>query len=114
MNVGSAGHIVGMKKKRAPVRLHTHWSDAVRVEADRSTLERAASALTAAGYLIAPPPHGTNPGRRSGRPSRAAALSAHEIAAAVVVGIGVGSSVAVTDGGGRGAASRWMGGRPHT
>jgi len=48
----------------SPVRLREHWRDLIRVEADdRSTLERAAGVLTAAGYLLAPPPHGTNPVR---------------------------------------------------
>jgi len=48
----------------APVRLRDHWRDPVRVEADDAhTLERAADVLTAAGYLLTEPPHGTNPGR---------------------------------------------------
>ncbi len=50
----------------APVRLHDHWRDPIRVEADDAyTLERAAAALAAGGYLLAEPPHDTKPGRGS-------------------------------------------------
>jgi len=43
----------------APVRLHDHWRDAARVEADdASTLARGAAVLVAAGYHLAEPPHG--------------------------------------------------------
>jgi len=45
----------------APVRLHGHWLDPVRVEAtDAFTLRRAAKALRAAGYSVTAPPRGTD------------------------------------------------------
>ncbi len=45
----------------APVRLHGHWLDPVRVEAtDAFTLRRAAKALRAAGYSVTASPRGTD------------------------------------------------------
>jgi len=43
-----------------PVRLHDHWRDPARVEADELTLRRAAKALIAAGYSVTAAPCGVD------------------------------------------------------